>query len=459
MSEATIAVLPFTNLHPGEDGQYFSDGLSEELIHALMRIAKLRVVAWNSASQLRGRHEDLGTVRQQLDVAHILHGSVRWTGGRLRIAAHLIDAATGHYLWSETYDRNIDDIFAIQEEIASSIATALELRMNPRRPTLEAPRKLESYQLYLQGRFHARERTVESLKRSLVCFEQAIAADESSAAAYSGLADTYALLADYGFADGCEYMAKAKGVVEKALQLDPSSAEAHISLALILTEYDWDWERAEAEFKLGLEFNPSYAQGHYWYGMDYLAMLGRFDEARIQAEAAIKLDPLSSILSIAPAFIHMLERQYDTSIRAYRGIIAKDPSFYKAYTELGRAYLQNRMYPEAVAMFAKGRSLAGDVPSILGAMGKAHALMGNVSEARTLLGELHAIAAERPVPATAFAMIHLGLGETDAALTWLERGVARHQTPMVALKVHPAYDGLRQEPRFRALIERIGFPA
>lgn len=459
VTEATIAVLPFTNLHPGEEGQYFSDGLSEELVHALMRISNLRVVAWNSASQLRGRQEDFGTVRQQLDVAHILHGSVRWTGRRLRIGAHLINAATGHYVWSETYDRKIHDIFAIQEEIALSIATALELRFNPRSPTPDAPRKLESFQLYLKGRFHARERTVESLKRSLVCFEQSIAADGSSAAAYSGLADTYTLLADYGFADGCEYMAKAKTAVETALQLDPSSAEAHTSFGLILTEYDWAWERAAAEFQLALDLNPSYAQGRYWYGMDYLAMLGRFDEARIQVEAAIKLDPLSSILSIGPAFLHMLERKYDKAIEECQRIIEKDPSFYKAYTELGRAYLQNRMYPEAIDMLAKGRSLAGNVPSILGAMGKAHALMGDAAGARKLLGELKSIAAERPVPGTCFAMIHIGLGEPAAALTWLERGVARHQTPMIALNVHPAYDSLRQEPRFRALIQKIGFPS
>jgi serine/threonine-protein kinase len=455
--DSAIAVLPFTNLNPENDCDYFSDGLTEELIHALTRIKGLMVVAWNSASQLRERQEDLGTIRQRLDVAHVLRGSVRRTGERLRISAQLIETARGRYVWSETYDRQVRDVFAIQEEIAASIAAALKLRFsNEEGLGPLGQRDIEVYKLCLKGRFHARERSDEGLRRSIVCFEQAISRDNASAPAYAGLADTYTLISEYGFAEGCDCMVKAKAAAEKALELDPFSADAHTSLGLILTIHDWSWEEAGNAFERALAINPGYVPAHHWYAVDHLAMLGRFEEAREHMEIAVKLDPLSSIILEGRAFLHTLERRYDDAIRLYQNLLEMDPSFYKAYTSMGRAYLQKGFCGKAIEMLTKGRALAGDMPSILGALGQAHGLAGNVSEAREILLKLDNLASVRPVPASSFALVHLGLGEKDAALMWLERGVNRHQATVIGLKVHPAYDALREEPRFHAMLRQMG---
>lgn len=456
---STIAVLPFTNLDPEKDSDYFSDGLSEELIHALTRIQGLMVVAWNSATKLREVQEDIGAIRKRLDVAYVLRGSVRRTGQRLRITAQLIETASGHYAWSESYDRQMRDVFAIQEEIAMAIAAALKLRFScgeGDRPVARGQRNLEVYQLCLKGRFHARERTAIGLKRSMVCFEQAISIDNASAPAYAGLADTLTLIADYGFADGCDCMERARAAAQKALELDPMSAEAHASLGLILSLYDWAWVEAGEAFERALALNPAYEPAHHWYAIDHLAMLGRFEEASEHLEISIKLDPLAPILQEGRAFLNTLRRRYDEAIALFQRMLEMDPSQYKAYTSMGRAYLQKGEYRKAIELLEVGRTLVGDMPSILGALGQAHGLLGNVAEARQLLLKLEEIAATRPVPCSCFALAYLGLGEKDAALTWLEHGVSRHQSPMVALKVHPAYDDLRDEPRFQALLRTIG---
>jgi len=331
--EITVAVLPFANLNPGQESDYFSDGLSEELLHALTLIRGLRVVAWESAAQLRTQQHDTGAVRQQLGALYALRGSIRRTGSRLRITAHLIHTAGNHYVWSETFDRQLEDIFAIQEEIATAIAAALNLRFRHEiepAPVVSAARNLEAYNLCLKGRFHARERTLEGLKRSLVLFSEAAATDSTSVLAYSGLADTHALIAEYGFADGCDNLLKGKAAAERALELDPLSAEAHASLGLILVLYDWDWRRAEAEFARALELNPSYAPGHFWFGSDFLAMQGRLVEAHAEIEIALKSDPLSSVLLLSRAFFYTFERDYGRSIYEYERILERDPSFYRA---------------------------------------------------------------------------------------------------------------------------------
>jgi TolB-like protein/Flp pilus assembly protein TadD len=453
----TIVVLPFTNLNPENDGDYFSDGLSEELIHALTRIEGLMVVAWSSAAQLRERQQDFGVIRQRLDVAHVLRGSIRRTGERLRISAQLIETLGGRYVWSETYDRQLRDVFAIQAEIATAIATALKLRFsNDESPRPQGQRDIEVYQLCLKGRFHARERTEEGLKRSIICFEQAICRDNNSDSAYAGLADAYTLMAEYAFAESRDCMLRAKAAAQKALELNPLSAEAHTSLGLMLALHDWSWNEAAIAFKRALAINPGYAQAHHWYATDYLAMLGRFEEACEHIETAVKLDPLSPIILENRAFLEVLRRRYDDAIGLYLQLLELDPSFYKAYTSLGRAYLQSGSFDKAIEMLQKGRALVGDMPTILGALGQAHGLAGHVADAREFLHQLEKIASARPVPATCFALVHLGMGDKEAALTWLERGVDGHQSNVIGLKVHPIYDDLREDPRFHAMLRKMG---
>jgi serine/threonine-protein kinase len=387
----------------------------------------------------------------------VLLGSVRRSGDRVRIAARLVETATGYYLWSETYDRQVQDIFAIQEEIARSIVGTLTSALNRWSPAIAGRQtgSFEAYTYYLKGRHFAARRSPEGLRKAVECFEAAIAADERSALAHAGLADMYCLLADYGLMHPRDAMPRAKSAVLEALELAPHSAEAHCSYGLIRSLYDWQWEEAEAFYLRSLELNPGYATAHHWYAIDYLAMLGRFEQAEREISVACRLDPLSMIIQEGPAYLLTISRRYDEAIESFRDLIRRAPDFYKLYTSLGRAHSLKGDYGEAIGLLQKGRGLAGDVPNILGALGQTYALAGRPAEARGLLQELGALAAERYVPSTCFALIHAGLGENAEALQWLERGCEAHELPLTSLKVHPAYDGLRQEPRFDALLRTM----
>jgi serine/threonine protein kinase/tetratricopeptide (TPR) repeat protein len=458
--DRSIAVLPFANVSPDPDSEYFSDGLTEELIHELTRVQGLKVVAWNSAAQLRGREHDIQAIGEQLNVHAVLVGSVRKAGERVRIAARLVETAKGYYLWSETYDRQIQDLFAIQEEIARAIAQTLIRTLADRRaPAVVSrqPGNLEAYTLYLKGRYFWNSRTPEGLRKGVECFEQAIAADEGSALAHAGLADAYCLLADYGLMHPREAMPRARSAALKALDLDSRSAEAHASYALIRSLYDREWEEAEAFYRRALELNPSYATAHHWFAVDYLGMQGRFDEAGREIEAARQLDPLSMIILEGRPYLLMLAHRYDEAIDDCRELARLDPTYYKFFTAMGRAYTQKGDYAEAVALLQKGRAMAGDLPNILGALGQTHALAGQRAEARQFLEELSRQSARKYVPSTSFALIHAGLGENDQALDWLEKGAEQRELPLSTLKVHPAYDSLRGEPRFTALLRQMRF--
>ena len=447
-----IAVLPFVNLSADSTDDYFTDGLTEELIHALTRVEGLRVVAWSSAARLKGHQEELARVRDQLKVGHILRGSVRRTGERLRVAAQLVDTATGVYLWSQTYDRLVRHVFTIQEEIALAIVGALKLRLSASPLIASEPRNIDYYNLYLKGRFHWNERTVEGMKRCLVYFEQAISLDSSSPLAYTGLADAYTILADYGLLTPSESMPRAKAAAERALSLDSQSAEACTSLALVHSHYERRWDEAERLYRRAIQLNPGYVVARHWFALDYFGMLGRFDEAWAEFEIARQLDPLSPILLEGVGYLNTLARNYERAIADFREVLALDPSFYKPYTSMGRALIQLGRYHDAIEMLEKGHSLTGDVPSILSALGQSHALAGNHTEARRLLGELHRLAELRYVPATCFAIVHLGLGDHPTALSWLELGADLREPHLVGLKIHPLYDPLRAEPRFQALL-------
>ncbi len=456
----TIAVLPLVNLSANKESEYFSDGLTEELIHALTKVPGMRVVAWNSAEQLRGRQQDLAAIRQRLHVGAALTGSVRMAGPELRVRAQLIDTETGVYLWSETFDRQVEDVFAIQEEIARAIVRTLRVRLAGGReeaPVGRGRSTISSYDWYLKGRHFLRRRTPEDLQRSVDCFASAVAADESSALAHSGLADACTLLVDYGLLHPAEGMPKAKAAASRAIALDPQLGEAHASLALIRGLYDWEWEDAEFLYQSAIALNPGYATAHYWLALDHYAILGRFDEARAEIDLALQLDPLSSIFRDGRPYLLMLERRYEEAAVLLGELIRDDPSFYKGYTSLGRVHAQTGQYPDALAMLQKGRSLAGDVPNILAAMGQVHGLAGDAPRARGLLAELEAMGRRIYVPATCFAVVHLGLRDYGRALEWLETGCRQKDLPLAGLKVHPLYDPLRAEPRFQALLGRMRF--
>jgi serine/threonine-protein kinase len=453
----SIAVLPFSNLTQGGGDDYFSDGLTEELIHLLTRIPGLRVVAWPSASQLRGRERDLAGIRQQLRVGAILRGSVRRTPDRVRVTAQLIDSASGDYLWSETYDRRLENVFAIQEEMAQAIVHALELKLAaPARPDL--PRRapnLACYNLCLQGRFHGNKRTAEGLQKSVERFEEAILADELCAEAHAGLADAYSLMADYGLLSPADAVPKARAAAERALELDPQSAEANVSLAFVRSLFEWKWDEAEKLYRAAIAANPGYSHARHWFAVDFLSPLGRCEEALAEVRIAHDLDPLSMIIREGLGYAHMICGDYSRALGIYRELADMDPGFYKSYSSMGRVLSLMGKYDLAVAALERARELAGPMPNILSGLGDVLARAGRRDEALGVLAELTALSQTRWVPASCFAIVHLGLGNHNEALSYLEIATERHEMPVIGLKSHPLYNALRPEPRFKRLLERI----
>jgi TolB-like protein/Tfp pilus assembly protein PilF len=455
-AEKSIAVLPFANLTPEAGDDYFSDGLTEELIHLLTRIPHFRVMAWETTSKLRGREQDFAGVREELEVGSILRGSVRRTEGRVRVRAQLIDAETGAYLWSEAYDRQMQDVFAIQEEIARAIVDTLQLTLQALQFRGGQPPGLKCYNLCLQGRFHANKRTGDGLCKSIACFEQAIAVEETCAVAYAGLADAFSLLADHGFLDPAEATRRARSAAVKALEIDPQCAEAHVSLAFVRSVFEWAWEDAERLYRRAIVLNPGYSRAHHWYGLDHLAMLGRLDEALAEVRLAHSLDPLSQIIREGCGYVHMLRGEYPAALETYRQLVDLDPAFYKGYSSMGRLLSLMGRYDEAVAALEKARSLGGDAPPILSALGQTLARAGRTPEALQLLEELRRMSKTGWVPSACFAILHLGLGDHDTALKYFEAAADARELAVTALKVHPMYAPLRGEPRFQALLSRIG---
>jgi serine/threonine-protein kinase len=456
--EKSIAVLPFTNLTRGVDDDYFSDGLTEELIHLLTRIPGLRVVAWTSASQLRGREQDLAGLRQQLQVGTVLRGSVRRTPERVRVTAQLIDSESGGYLWSETYDRKLENLFAIQEEMARAIVGALQLKLTigERPPAARKAPQLVCYNLCLQGRYHANKRTKEGLEKSAARFEEAVLADDLCAEAYAGLADAYSLLTEYGFLSTDVGVPKARSAAERALELDPQSAEANVSLAFVRSLFEWKWAEAESLYRAAIAANPGYSRARHWYGQDYLALLGRFDEASAQLHTALDLDPLSMIIREGNGYVPMLRRDYERAQAIYLELIDLDPGFYKGFSSLGRVLCLMGRHDEAIAALERARALAGSVPNILAALGENLARAGRMAEAYAILAEMKEMQKTRWVSSTSFAVLYLGLGDQASALTCLETATDRREIQVMPLKVHPVYDPLRSEPRFERLLHRIG---
>ncbi|HSP70589.1 MAG TPA: tetratricopeptide repeat protein [Bryobacteraceae bacterium] len=458
-AHTAMAVMPFSNLSAESEDDYFSDGLAEELVLLLTRVQGLRVVAWSSASQFRGKEQDLLSIRESLKAGVILRGSVRRAAGRVRATAQLIDTATGSYLWSEAFDRSLSDVVDMQQEIARAIVDTLQLAWTPAQRPAQPARKLnlECYNLCLQGRFHGNRRTQPGLLQSVSCYEQATHIDPESPQAHAGLADAYSLLADYGIMHPHQAMPRAEAAARKALELDPESAEALSALAFIQSLFAWKWKEAEALYRRAIAIRPSYSKARHWFGVDALALLGRFDEAEAQVQAARESDPLSLILHEGIAYIRLLGRDYDGALGELQRLAELDPGFYKAYTGQGRVLSLTGQYEHAIVMFEKARSIAGDQPNIVAALGQTLALAGGRAQARDCLKRLKEMANQRHVASVCFAILHLGLGEMEEALTWLEHACDQHEPQIGGVNVHPLYDPIRGEPRFQEILQRVGF--
>jgi len=455
---SSIVALPFADLSPQKDQEYFCEGMTDELINALTKVDGLRVLSQSSAFQFKGDIDDVRKIGGQLKVDTVLKGSVRKGASRLRITVHLISAANGYYLWSETYDREIKDLIAVQEEISRAIVNTLRVQLagsQHGRLVKAYTANAQAYDLYLKGRYHWNRRTAEGLRQAAIFFEQATKEDANYALGYAALADSYALLSSYGVSSPNEVMQKAKAAALKALEIDETLGEAHASLGFVRSFYDWEWSDAEREYRRALELNPGYATAHHWYS-GCLRALGRFDEAAVEVRRAQELDPLSPAIGRDLGRIFGSRRQHEQAIDQYRKTLDLNPNFPSGYVHLGLAYEQLSRYDEAIAAYEKARAMPGGNPLIAAALGHCHALMGNRDKASELLEELVEQSKQRYVPAVDIALIHIGLGEKDRAFEWLEKAYEDHDGWLAWLKVDPIFDSLRRDAKFVRLLKKVG---
>jgi serine/threonine-protein kinase len=457
-SQKTIAVLPFANLNADPELDYFSDGLTEELIHALTRLEGLQVVAWPSVSRLKGQESAPAELAAKLNVENILRGTVRRSGDRLRMTAQLINAADGHFLWSEAWDRAASDLLSIEQEIAGAIAAKLRVG-GPQAERSASVRKAlhpEAHTLYLKGRFHWNKRDPEGLRLAVEYFRLATEREPSWALAWAGLADSYAVLATYNVGAPGPSIVAAREAAQHALALDPNLAEAITCLAFASSAYDWNWHEGEQLYQRAISLSPSYVTAHHWYGSDFLALFGRMDEAIEHLDEAVRLDPLSSIVLDTRAFLSMIAGRYEDAEHRLQEILQLDPFFAKSWSGLGRLYTEMGEYRKAIEMLERARSLAGDFPKTLGALGQALGLAGKTEQAREVLALLERKSQTQYVGHTTIALVHLGLGEREAALDHVERAVEERELSTMWLKAHPVWATLRPESRLQRLLVRMG---
>jgi TolB-like protein/Tfp pilus assembly protein PilF len=456
----SIAVLPFANLSHDPENAYFAAGIQDEIISRLSKIGELKVVSCTSTQRFKGSHDDMPAIARQLAVANILEGSVQRTGDKVRVIVQLVKGDADTHLWAETFDRELNDIFAVESEIAKTIAETLQAKLTGSEKSAIAAKpteNTEAYQLYLKGRFFWNKRTGKNLNKAADYFNQAVAVDPKYALAYVGLADSYVLMPLYGAATPKDSYPKAKAAAEKALALDDTLAEAHTSMGQV---YCYSLENAKAipEYKRAIELNPNYATGHHWYGSSGLTGLGRFDEAIVEVKRAIELDPLSLVINTDLGSSLCRARRYDEAIQQLRKTLEMDPEFYYAHWNLGLALEGKGAFDAAIEEYLKARALTDD-PAMLGRLGHAYAASGRKSEALKVRDELQEISRNRYVSAYSFAIICIGLGEKEEALRWLEKAYDdRAGDTMRMANVDFLLDPLRAEPRFKAIIKKI-FPA
>jgi TolB-like protein/DNA-binding winged helix-turn-helix (wHTH) protein/Tfp pilus assembly protein PilF len=456
----SLAVLPLENLSGDASQNYFADGMTDELITNLAQISALRVISRTSVMLYKGARKPLPQIARELNVDAVVEGTVLRSGDQVRVTAQLIEASTDKHLWSQSYEGELRDTLALQNRVASAIADQIRINLTPHEQAVLKSVKLvnpEAYESYLKGRYFWNKRTADGLKVALAYFKEAIEEDPKYAQAYSGLADTYALLGDWQYAvmTPKEAFPKAKAAAIKALELDSTLGEAHNSLAFVLDGFDWDLDAGGKEFQRAIALNPGYATAHHWYAW-HLSLLGRFDEAITEMRKAENLDPLSLIINADLAELLGLAHSYDESIRQSRKTIEMDPNFALAHSQLAQAYLQKHMYDEAVAELQEAVKLSGDSPTCIANLARAYVASGKRSEAVKLLGDLKKRSNPGYSNAAEIAMIYASLRDADQSMTWLEKGYDERFNPGVLLR--PGFDPLRSDSRFQNLLHRVGLP-
>jgi len=452
-----IAVLPFADVSPQRDQEYFCDGLADEIINALTKIKDLKVVARTSVFSFKGKDIDVREIGRQLGVATVLEGSVRKAANRIRITAQLVDVSDGYHLWSDRYDRNIEDIFAIQDEITLAIVNSLKINLIGEEKKLlikHHTQDAEAFNLYLQGRHFWFKRTFDGIQKGMECFQKAIEKDPNYALAYSGIADCYGNLGFYFLAPQ-EAFPKALAAAQTAIDLDDSLAEAHTSRAFIKDKYEWDWEGAEQEFKRAIELNPEYANAHHWYAL-YLGAMDRWVESMAEAKKAIDLEPLSSQFHLVFGVTLYQTRLYDQAVREFNNIIKNDPTFFPPHFFLGWwTYPEMGRFEEALIEAQKAIELTRGASIARASLGYAYAMAGKAGEAKRVLGELGEISKKTYLSPVAVAVIHARLGDKVRAFEYLEKAYEIRDHWIEYLKVLRMFDPLREDPRFNVLLAKL----
>lgn len=469
----SIAVMPFENMSADQEQEFFSDGISEEILNLLAQIPDLRVISRTSAFSFRDKEISVSEIGRTLNVSHILEGSVRKSGDRIRISAQLIRADNGFHIWSDSFDRSLNDVFAVQYEIANLIGRALKSELALDDPVLKASSHLpddaittelrregvsvrgqtessEAHIAYLKGRYHLNKRSPDGLRNAKLQFETAIELDPEYALAYSGLADSYMLLAGYGHMPALAARENQRKAVYKAIELDDRLAEVHASLGTLYVEDDWNWDAAAKEFLRAIEINPNYAQALQWYG-NLLAMIADPTHLSVM-ERAHAADPVSLRVNVDYGLAYYYDAQYEKAVKQLQNAIELDPSFLPAYSALGLVLLETGSFDEAIEAIAKGSR--GNLSVWLG---YAHARAGNDSEARATLERWHERWRDSRTGAIPIALIHVGLTEHDLAFEWLNRAVDTKDSGITTLQTYAYWEPIRKDLRYTRLLRRLNF--
>lgn len=463
----SVAILPFANDSDDPNAEYLSDGITESIINSLSRLPGLKVMSRNAVFRFKGKNPDPQEVGRNLKVGAVLMGRLVKLNDRLIIKTELVDVADGSQLWGAEYNKSLSDILLVQDEISRTISSKLELRLTgadeqnlAKRFTTDA----EAYELYLKGRYFWNKRGETGLRNGIKYFQAAEQKDPNYALAYSGLADSYALLCDIGVVAPITEMPNAKAAAQKAVDIDPTLAEGYTSRGFIKLAYDWDWLGAEADLKRGLELNPKYPTAHQWYA-SYLVQMGKFEAAKQEIEQAQQLDPLSPIISSNAGLYSYFEHRYDDAIVQYQKTLEIDPTFWVAHHYLGLAYAKKGMHDQAISelrnsLYSPGtgplkEGAVENDPEIAASLGHAYGLAGRRAEAEAILNRLRALSQRRYVSGLYFAIVYTGLGDKDRAIEYLDKAYENRHPGLVLIRVDPIFDNLRSDKRFQELVKRF----
>jgi TolB-like protein/Tfp pilus assembly protein PilF len=456
-----LLVLPFENLTTGDKYDYFSDGLTEEMITELARFspARLGVIARTSAMQFKSTSKSIGQIGSDLGVSHVLEGSVRRAGERVRITAQLIRVSDETHLWAQSYDRDLHDVLEVQAEVARAVAQEIQIQLTAHDKQRLDPEKRRSidpqaYELYLRGRHFWYRRSEEGIRKSIECFEEALRYDPSFAAAYDGISDAHTMLACRGITPAAESFHKAKTAARQAIQIEPQLGEGYASLAHVRL-HDWDWVGLESDFRRSMELDPGYAIAHYWYA-EYLMAMGRTSEALKKVQFSWELDPLNSVINASVGMIHYLAHDYDGALLSLRRGLEVDPTHYVSHLRVGLVYLQKRLPNEAIEAMRLAVKHSGGSTEALSGLAQAHAVAGEKSVMTSIVEELSENS-HRYVSLYNIARVYGAVDDKQRAFEWLERAYQEHNPDLIELTREPSFASLRSDAKFCELVGKIGW--